>query len=343
MKKKIIVLALCVLMISGCGKIPTLSNGDEAVVTLKDGSMISANELYEELKGNDEALTKMVEMVDTKILEKEYSSKIETAKSEVEDQMATLEQQYGDQLDSIIQQYTGLSGAEEYKHALYINELRQFAIMDYCKKQITEKQIKNYYEKEVVGDIKVSHILFTSKATDDMTDAEKKTADAEAKAKAQSIISELNKTDKKEVAKKFAELASAQSEDKATKGNGGSFGYINKDTLSTEYDELVDAAYSLKDGEYSTKVVTTELGYHVILRVETKEKAKLDDVKDTIVEKLATDYLSKNSVAQVKALQEIRKKYNFEIVDSDLKSRYAKNIQNQISNYENADNNPKEN
>ena len=51
MKKKIIVLALIVLLMSGCGsKIPTLSNGDEAVVTLKNGSMISVNELYEAVK-----------------------------------------------------------------------------------------------------------------------------------------------------------------------------------------------------------------------------------------------------------------------------------------------------
>ena len=51
MKKKIIVLALCVLLISGCGsKIPKLSNGDEAVVTLKDGQKISVNELYDSMK-----------------------------------------------------------------------------------------------------------------------------------------------------------------------------------------------------------------------------------------------------------------------------------------------------
>jgi foldase protein PrsA len=170
-----------------------------------------------------------------------------------------------------------------------------------------------------------------------MTDNEKKAAETEAKEKAQSIISELNKTDKKEIASKFAELAKDKSDDSATKSNGGSFGYINKDTLSSEYDELVDAAYKLKDGEYSTKVITTELGYHIILRTETKEKASLDDVKDTIVDKLADDYLSKNSVAYVKALQEMRKNNGFELVDSDLKSKYAKFIQDQLSYYQQID------
>ena len=67
MKKKIAVLALIACLISGCGsKIPTLSNGDEAVVTLKDGSKISANELYEQMK-EQYALNSLVNMIDTKI------------------------------------------------------------------------------------------------------------------------------------------------------------------------------------------------------------------------------------------------------------------------------------
>ena len=72
MKKKIIVLALIATLLSGCGsKIPTLSNGDEAVVTLKDGSMISVNELYTAIK-DDYALETMVTLVDKKILEDKY-------------------------------------------------------------------------------------------------------------------------------------------------------------------------------------------------------------------------------------------------------------------------------
>ena len=140
-----------------------------------------------------------------------------------------------------------------------------------------------------------------------MTDEEKAAAESTAKKKVEAIISELNKTDKKEVATKFAELAKAQSEDDSTKDNGGSLGWINKDTLSSEYDELVTAAYKLKDGE---------------------------DSKDKIVETLAKKYLQENPVANVKALQEIRKEYKLEIVDSELKEQYATYIQNQISYYQ---------
>lgn len=338
MKKKIVVLALCVLMISGCGsKIPKLSNGDEAVVTLKDGSMISVNELYEAVK-DDYALDAMVNLVDKKILEDKYKDKIEEIKKDVETTMAQLESYYGDNLLDAIKQNTGYQSIEGYKESVYVNYLQKLAIDDYCKEQVTDKQIKKYYKNEVVGDIKVNHILITAKVTDDMTDEEKKTAEKEAKDKIEAIINELNKTDKKEVAEKFAELAKEKSEDETTKDNGGSLGFINKETLSSEYAELVDAAYKLKDGAYTTKVVTTELGYHVVLRTETKEKASLDEVKETIVEKLGAEYLKENQEASVRALQDIRKEYKFEIVDSELKAQYAKYIQGMLNYFQEQEN-----
>ena len=46
MKKKIFILSTCILLLCGCGKtIPTLSNGDEAVVSFENGDKISVNDL----------------------------------------------------------------------------------------------------------------------------------------------------------------------------------------------------------------------------------------------------------------------------------------------------------
>ena len=338
MKKKIIVLALIATLLSGCGsKIPTLSNGDEAVVTLKDGSMISVNELYTAIK-DDYALETMVTLVDKKILEDKYKKKVEEANEYADSNIQTLESYYGDGLLEAIQQNTNFSTIEGYRDYIYVNYLQNLAVEDYCKDQIKEKEIKKYYEDKIVGDIKVSHILITAKVTDDMTDEEKAEAEKEAKDKIESIISELKKTDKSEVAEKFAELAAEHSMDETTKENGGSLGFINKDTLSSEYAELVDAAYKLKDGKYSTKVITTEIGYHVVLRSETKEKAALEDVKEDILEDLASEYLSKNQIAVVRGLQAIRDEYDFKIVDSELKAKYATYIQNQLNYYQDLDN-----
>lgn len=338
MKKKIIVLALIVTLLSGCGsKIPTLSNGDEAVVTLKDGSMISANELYEAIK-DDYALETMITLVDKKILEDKYKKKVEEANEYADSNISQLEAYYGDTLLDAIKQNTNYKSIEAYRDSIYISFLQNLAIDDYCKKQIKDKEIEKYYEEKIVGDIKVSHILITPKVTEDMTDDEKANAEAEAKEKIESIINELKKTDKNEIADKFAELAAKHSMDETTKENGGSLGFINKDTLSSEYAELVDAAYKLKDGKYSTKVITTEIGYHVIYRTETKEKAALEDVKEDILTDLAAEYLTKNSIAAIRGLQEIRDEYKLEIVDSELKTQYAEYIQNALNYYQEQDN-----
>lgn len=334
MKKKIVVLALIVtLLCSGCGsKIPTLSNGDEAVVTLKDGSMISVNELYSAIK-DDYALDSLVTLVDKKILEDKYADKIDSANEYADNIMNQYEQMYGDQFLSLVQQ-SGFQTLEAFRDYVYITNLRNVAIDEYSKAQISDKEINKYYKDEIVGDIKVSHILISPKKTDSMTDEEKTAAENEAKEKVEAIIAELKKTNKNEVADKFAELAKEQSEDETSKDNGGSLGFINKNTLSSSYAELVDAAYKLKDGEYSTKVITTEIGYHVVLRLETKEKASLEDVKEDILVSLGAEYLKNNQVANVKALQEVRKEYDLEIIDSELKSQYATYIQNQINYYQ---------
>ena len=282
MKKKIIVLVLFVLMIAGCGRIPKLSNGDEAVVTMKDGSMISANELYNKMK-EDYALETLLNMVDKQILEDKYKDKIEDAKSSTETTMQQLEQAYGDQLEQAIQYYTSYKSVDEYKEYVYLSYLQEMAIDDYCKDQIKDKEIEQYYKDNIVGDIKVSHILVTPAVTDSMTDEEKAAAEKAAEDTINNIIKELKNTKADKVQEKFAELAKEYSQDEATKEKGGNLGFINKDTLGSSYSELTTAAYDLKDGAYTTKLIKTELGYHVVLRTETKDKAPLDEVKDTIV------------------------------------------------------------
>lgn len=335
MKKKIIALVLCVVMISGCGKIPKLSNGDDAVVKLKDGSMISANDLYNELKQNY-ALEALISMVDKKILEEKYEDKLEDANQYADATISQLESYYGDDLLQAIQYYTSYTTEEAYRNSLYISYLQNLAVEDYAKEKITDKQIKKYYKDEVVGDIKVSHILITPDVTADMTDEEKTAAENKAKEKIQEIITELKNA--KEKSAKFEELAKEYSMDDSTKDSGGSFGFINKGTLGDSYKELEEAAFKLKDGEYSSQYITTELGYHVIIRLETKEKASLEEVTDSIKETLSKKYLEENPEIQITALQELRKEYDVEFTDSELQKQYAKYIQNALAQYKDNEN-----
>ena len=127
-------------------------------------------------------------------------------------------------------------------------------------------------------------------------------------------------------------LAKEYSKDESTKDKGGSLGKINFGDLDSKYDELLNTAKKLKDGEYSTSVITTELGYHVILKVKTYEKDTLENLKDEIVKKLADKYISDNQDSiGLTALQHYRKEYNMEIEDDEIKKQYSNYIQNALA------------
>ena len=328
MKKKIILLGACMLLVAGCGKtIPKLKDGSEAVVTLKKGN-ISANELYSEIK-DTYGLSTLVNMIDKTILEKEYKDDLEDAKSSAKTQIDQIKSQYGDNALSAVQQFTGCSTMEAYEDYIYIAFLQNLAVEDYAKDQIKDSDIEKYYNENIYGDIKVSQILITPEVKDDMSDEDKTKAEEKAKKEAEKLIKKLD--DAEDVSKTFKELAKKNSDDEATNENGGDLGYINTDTLSSDYDGFADAAYKLNDGEYTKEPVKTSIGYHIILRVKSKEKAKLEDVKDKIIETLSNELISNDATTSINALQDIRKKYDMEIKDSELNKQYSNYIQNALS------------
>ena len=329
MKKKIILLSLCLVLVTGCGKsIPKLKDGSEVVVSLEK-SKISVDDLYNEIK-DTYGLSTLINMIDKKILETEYKDDLEDAKKSAESQIESLKSYYGDDALSAVQQYTGYSTMEAYQDSLYLAYLQNLAVKDYAIEQISDKEISEYYDNNIFGDIKVSHILITPNVKDDMSDEEKTKAEEKAKAEAEKLIKKLNEAE--DVNKEFKSLAKKNSDDEATAEKSGNLGYINKDTLSSDYDGFADAAYNLKDGEYTKEPVKTSLGYHIILRVKTKEKAKLDDVKDSIKDTLATQLISNDATTTVNALQNIRKKYGMEIKDSELNKQYSNYIENALAN-----------
>lgn len=338
MKKKKIVagslLVLSLFLIGGCGKkIPVMANGEEAVVTLKDKDF-SVTDLYTEMKDSF-ALQSLITMTDTYIFETEFADYKEEAASYAKSYMEALINNYGgeDKFLSELKQYTNYSTTEAYEHYIYLSYLQSHAAEEYAKLQITDKQISKYYKNTSVGDIEVSHILITVDTASDATSDEKTKAQDTAKGTINEIITKLNdaKNNGEDIATKFSELAKEYSKDDATKDSGGSLGKINYGTLASTYDELVKAAYSLKDGEYSTSVITTELGYHVILRTKTYEKDTLENLSDSIRKTLAEELVSSDSTISVKALQYYRKLYNLEIQDSELKSQYSIYMQNLLA------------
>lgn len=341
MKKKVLILGVCSLLLCGCGKIPTLSNGDEAVVTFKDGDMISANDFYEEIK-NSFGLDTLLNMIDKYIFEAEFPDEMENGEAYAEaaiDQLRTNYETEEELLQAL--QYYGYQTVEAYQNFVYISYMQNVAIEAYVKNNITEEELQDYYDNDVYPDMTISHILITPDVTDDMSDEEKEDAENTAKEEIENIIDELNeaKDNGEDIETTFAKLAKEYSEDDDTKDDGGNLGEINIGSLDSNYDELIKAANSLKDGEYSTEVITTELGYHVILKTKTGEKASYDDSVDTMKDAITEDKLNSDQSLMVDAIRYYRDLYELDIVDSELDNQYSIYMNNLINTYENTSSN----
>ncbi len=336
MKKKVLILGVCSLLLCGCGKIPTLSNGDEAVVTFKDGDMISANDFYEEIK-NSYGLDTLINMIDKYVFEKEFPDEIENAEAYGEASVDQLISYTGSEEDALtyVQQYYGYQTLDAYKNFAYIGYLQSIAIEQYVKDNITDEELEEYYENDVYPDMTISHILITPDVTDDMSEDEQTEAEDAAKAQIEDIIAELNeaKENGEDIEEVFANLAEEYSEDDDTKDDGGNLGEINIGDLDSNYDELIKAASELEDGEYSTEVITTELGYHVILKTKTGEKASYDDSVDSMKDAIAQDKLSTDQSLMVDAVRYYRDLYELDIIDSEMDSQYGVYMNNLINTY----------
>ncbi len=337
MKKKIFIIGLSAFLLCGCGKIPKLSNGDDAIVTFKDDKKISVNEFYTQIK-DTYGLSTLINMIDKYIYEAEFSDKVKDAKTYSEASLKQLINYYGSESDALkmLQSYYNYQTFDAYKNATYINYLQSEAIEAYVKGKITEEELKKYYEESVYPEMTISHILITPKVTEDMDDKTKEKAEKEAKDKVTKIIKELNdaKNKKEDITKKFESLAKTNSEDDSTKNKGGSLGEINIGSLDSKYDELVKKAASLKDGEYSTEVITTELGYHVILKTKTGEKKSYDDSLDSMKDAITNQKLSadNSNTLMVEAIKSYRKKYEMDIIDSEVDSQYGRYMNSLINN-----------
>lgn len=131
------------------------------------------------------------------------------------------------------------------------------------KPQVSDADVQAYYnahqdQYQVKDQVKVRHILIAVPAG-----ADAKT-DAAAKAKAEDILKQIKSGGN------FADLASKNSDDPGSKGQGGELGWLDRGKTVPEFDKV---AFSLAPGQTSD-LVKTQFGYH-ILQVEDKKTAHL--------------------------------------------------------------------
>ncbi len=313
--KKFLAICMCgsLLLLTGCGKVPTLKNGEELVGKIKNKD-ITVTELYESLK-DTYGVNTLIEMIDKTILDDKYPTDDEILK-EVNDYVTYFKTQTGDQFLDYIQYYGYGKNEEEFRRTVLYDIKRNREIESYTKSIVTDKEINDYYKNETVGDIRVSHILITPDTNSDMTDEEKEAKEKEAENLAKEIIKKLNNGEK------FADLAKEYSDDKSNADKGGDLGYFNKGTMDKAFET---AAYELKMNKYTTTPVKSAYGYHIILKTGEKEKVALDKIKTDIIETLAKQKINEtNSKVSYQAMIELRKEYGLEIYDDELKSNYNK-------------------
>ena len=312
-------LALAALLVvttltTGCGQKVELKDGSQVAVKL-DGIKITADEYYNEIKGIN--IATLVDMIDHQLFDKKYG-KTDEENDQVEEQIKSLKDQYGsneDTYNAVLRQYFGVQSEDELEDMLRLEFRRNAAINDFIEKNIKDKEIEKYYENDIYGEVKASHILITPSVSEDATTDEKKKAEDEALKEAKKIIKELKN------GKKFADLAKKYSKDEASASNGGDLGYFD---LNEMVDEFSNAVKELKVDEYTKEPVKSSFGYHIILKTGEKEKPKLKEVKDKILETLREEKLNEDPTLYYKALVDIREEKNIKWKDDEIKKQYNK-------------------
>ena len=324
--KKIVKLMGClvlVLALTGCKNKTTPSNGNENVVALtKSEYKITVDDLYQTLK-EKYAANYIIQEIDREILNSEYKTDDE-AKEYVENQMKIYRMMYNNSDSDLLSaiQEAGYRDLNEFQDALLISYKRKLATKDYEKTQISEDEVKKYYDEKIYGDITISHILIKVDNTDTLTAEEKEEANKKVDNKIKEIYEKLD------AGEKFADVAKEYSEDTATKKDGGKVGTFSKQEMIDKFnDEFEEAATALKVGSYTKKVVKSSYGYHIIYKDEQKDKPKMEEVKETILDKLADDLLEEDTKAEYKAMIKLREDYGLEFNDDEISRQYenAKN------------------
>lgn len=307
------------LLTCGCGKEIEVKNGSKVAVSAK-GSKITATEYYEKIKADN--IAELVDMIDHDLFDEKYKKNTEED-TKVKEQINSIKSYYGSDpttYEKVLRQYFGVESEKELEENLRLEYKRTLAVADYIKENLKDDEIEKYYNEEVFGQVKASHILIPVETTDQATEDERTASEKVAKEEAEKIIKELK------AGKKFATLAKKYSKDEGTASNGGDLGYFNLDEMVTEFS---DALKELKVDEYTKEPVKTQYGYHIIIKTGEKDKEKLKNIKEDIKNKLKDRKLNNDATLYYTTLQEIREANKIKWNDDVLKKAY-KNYMEEI-------------
>ena len=317
MKKKLVVLGLCsLLVITGCGQkqIPKLEDGKEVVAEL-EGKQITADDLYKALK-EENGTNVLINLVDEYIISKEFTDE-SAANSYAEQQYKYLKASYeaqGADLDKEIVKY--YESVKAFKEMIAKDYKSTKVAENYVKSILTEDEINKYYNDEIFGTMTVKHILILPHYDKDASEDDIKKAKEDALEKTKNLINDLNN------GADFETLAKENSED-GTASKGGLFEDFSKENTDSAFWE---ASYKLENGQYTSEPVESQYGYHIIYKVSANEKPSLEDSKEKITDALVSKKMSENTNSVQIYLAKVREKYNLNIYETTINDLYNKTI-----------------
>lgn len=285
-------------------RIAKLKDGTEPVAEI-DGMILTADELYEDMK-EIYSISALLDKIDNKILEEKYPETEEMndeLQSEAENYYNVYNQYQGTSKEEFLSN-NGFSSEKAFIEYLRLQYRRSKYAEDYVKSLVTESEINKFYEDEVYGDINTKHILV--KVDSSATDEELKEAEDLAK----EIISKLDE------GKTFDEVKE-EYKDQITYEELGYKSY-NANLESAYMEEM----QKLEDNSYSKTPVKTSYGYHVVYRIDQKEKPVLDDIKDEVIESIASKKSSEDTNLSYVALDKMREDAGLKFSDTVLEKKY---------------------
>ena len=299
-----ILITVLVVVIIWPDRIATLKDGTQPVAEI-DGYTVTANDLYEDMK-DVYSISSLLDKIDNKILEEKYPETDEMndeLKQQAESYYSAYKQYYKMDKETFLSN-NGFGSEKAFLEYLRLQYRRNKYAEDYIKTLISDKEVEKYYEDKVYGDINTKHILV--KVDSSASDEDKKKAEDLAK----EIISKLND------GKSFDDVKE-EYKDKITYEELGYKSY--NANLESAY---MEAMQKLENNSYSKEPVKTSYGYHVIYRIDQKEKPALEDVKEEIIDSLVSEKKSEDKNISYVALDKMREESGLKFSDTVLEKKY---------------------
>jgi len=304
---------LCLLIVINIvvitiGNRTRLVDGKEVVAKL-DGLSITAEDLYDDLKtaGGIDVIINQIdeyiiahELTDTTEAETETQSYIDSLVSYYENKGYT----WSDVLTD-----AGYANEDALFQSVLVNYKKQAVILNYLKNKVTDDEINEYYENSVYGTYTVKNIVIAPVTTDEMTEDEVTAAKATALATANEVITKLN--DGKSWTSVYSEYGTDEDE-----------GIMENFTNGDVDDSFFDAVLGLKDNNYTTTPIEDSYGYNIILKISNTEKDELNDIKSSLITKIANQKITDDTTLSDATMVELRTEYGFKIYDSIIKKAY---------------------